>query len=912
MADLVGIKAKFQTIELVESITGQAAKGPDGQGRYMARCPFHEDDTPSLRVMSDGGYVCFACGAKGGDVIDFVAAQRGISVADAIAALESESGTPPPRPARSGQEVRAPAVPEIVARPIPAEIEHRVRETGTIALHYPTREKPEIVKPAKIYAYRKTAGGEASHLVLRIERDGRKVFRPACWDGSQWWGVAQPTPRPLYGLETLETGTQVLVVEGEKAADAARERLPAKLSVVSWQGGASSHPTADWDVLAGRSVVVWPDADEPGIACANAIADRLQRIGCRVRIVDVEGLPKGWDAADLDPAIDMLGWLKDRLVTRQDAPSEAERDTPPEETEAGVPDQGELAQAVRDTDFPFTILGQSGNDCFFLKHADGRICHYPLTSLVRREVLGVLAPPTVWQRAFGGADTDGRPIGWPTIGSAAQAHIVAACERRPSFDPDRLRGRGCWPHRGGVAFHRGDWTEVNGRRQTGNLVDGIIYESLPPLDSEIEDQLLDSEGRRLIDLIKACSWAEPSSGTALAGWIALAPICGALSWRPHVWITGPSGSGKTTIMHEIVYPSVSFAVRVDGNTSEAGLRQAIGRDALPVLLDEAEPDAKSMRGILDLARSASTGDTIVRGTPGGGAQYFHARSAFCFSAINPAIAKRADESRISRLELRIRNDDGADAHFRRLRDSIAELVRPGFGARLAARSIALAGMTLSNIQVMEDAIAQTYGSRRLAQQWGALIAGAYSLVSREAIGEERALRLAKTVPMESAKAQTEETDSRAMLMHLCSYQIEVTSKHGRIKMSVAELIERLMSRFYDQAEQVGRLDAEQVLSRWGIKVDRTRKEVSVAVNFTPIRNSIFRDTDWQHSYTLRLRELPGARSGGQARFGGVRCSSTVVPSWHFVGVADEEELGEDGPGLDQGDAADGVQSLFPK
>lgn len=37
-----------------------------------ARCPFHEDHNPSLSInLVHGGFVCHACGAKGGDVLDF-------------------------------------------------------------------------------------------------------------------------------------------------------------------------------------------------------------------------------------------------------------------------------------------------------------------------------------------------------------------------------------------------------------------------------------------------------------------------------------------------------------------------------------------------------------------------------------------------------------------------------------------------------------------------------------------------------------------------------------------------------------------------------------------------------------------------------------------------------------------------
>lgn len=44
-----------------------------GGGEWKsARCPFHADTKPSLRLRLDsGGFRCMACGAKGGDVLAF-------------------------------------------------------------------------------------------------------------------------------------------------------------------------------------------------------------------------------------------------------------------------------------------------------------------------------------------------------------------------------------------------------------------------------------------------------------------------------------------------------------------------------------------------------------------------------------------------------------------------------------------------------------------------------------------------------------------------------------------------------------------------------------------------------------------------------------------------------------------------
>jgi DNA primase len=49
-------------------------------------CPFHEDrHRGSFRINLDtGAYCCFACGAKGGDILAFHQAHLGLSFPDAV------------------------------------------------------------------------------------------------------------------------------------------------------------------------------------------------------------------------------------------------------------------------------------------------------------------------------------------------------------------------------------------------------------------------------------------------------------------------------------------------------------------------------------------------------------------------------------------------------------------------------------------------------------------------------------------------------------------------------------------------------------------------------------------------------------------------------------------------------------
>ena len=58
----------------------------NGWGR--ASCPFHHDRHPSFGFhLASGGFHCFACGARGGDVIAFRMRRYGQGFVEAVTAL---------------------------------------------------------------------------------------------------------------------------------------------------------------------------------------------------------------------------------------------------------------------------------------------------------------------------------------------------------------------------------------------------------------------------------------------------------------------------------------------------------------------------------------------------------------------------------------------------------------------------------------------------------------------------------------------------------------------------------------------------------------------------------------------------------------------------------------------------------
>jgi putative DNA primase/helicase len=175
---------------------------------------------------------------------------------------------------------------------------------------------------------RVTSQGEIVKETLPLSwcQDREDALGACSWHWKQW-----TAPRPLYlARGTMQTPRPaVLVVEGEKCADAAHALIGETHDVVCWPGGAKAWQLADWSWIAGRDVVLWPDADmarvrltraereagvdpaskpllplaeQPGQRAMLGIAKHLfAEHGCTVAVVPLPApgvLPAGWDVAD--------------------------------------------------------------------------------------------------------------------------------------------------------------------------------------------------------------------------------------------------------------------------------------------------------------------------------------------------------------------------------------------------------------------------------------------------------------------------------------------------------------------------------------------------------------------------------------------------------------------------------------
>lgn len=180
--------------------------------------------------------------------------------------------------------------------------------------------KPSVIKPptnalftppmksdhtlAGHWTYVNAAGEQLFHICRynQIQPDGsiKKTFTPFTFSTKGTWEQkAWPTPRPLYKLDQIANNPNkpVLLVEGERSADAAQLIVGDVYVTTCWPNGANAVKHSDFTPLKGRSVLLWPDSDEAGFKAMLAVIEILQPICTTLKLINTD-LPDGHDAAD--------------------------------------------------------------------------------------------------------------------------------------------------------------------------------------------------------------------------------------------------------------------------------------------------------------------------------------------------------------------------------------------------------------------------------------------------------------------------------------------------------------------------------------------------------------------------------------------------------------------------------------
>lgn len=839
--------------------------------------------------VETGKWSEFSSGRSGGDLISLLAARDNMKQGEAAEELASIMGSPIDR--LEEKRPVAEFIPDLHP-PKPPSSHNHIKHGA----------------PAFTWAY-KDFDGSPMFYVHRFQTSEGKTYAPLVFGdlaGKKGWYWRQLKENvPLYGLDRLarSKGT-VLIVEGEKAADAVEKLAGKKLCCISWCGGSSAPDKTDWSPLKGRKVVVWPDADQqthkgttklktleeqPGYKAAQKVAYLALKAGAEEAVVmefDYSLFASGWDAAD---AIERdrrdLTWVVTFIKGGVEAAKQKEP-KPAATREERLASKEEKVTKGLDA-LPFTCLGYNHGQLYYSPEQTGQLTALS-SSAHTKQNLFYMAELKDYRDAY---PSQNRPF-WDV--DAVVSDMMKECRNLGTFDMDNIRGRGAWLDNGRVVIHLGNKM----------MVDGVIQNDMKVVDSEYfyelaggfsppsTDFINNKEAFGLYDMLCKYRWANPLFPLQLLGWCIMAPFCGAFRYRPHIWITGPAGSGKTWIQDNVINKIVGdYALMATSASTEAGIRSALKCDARPVLFDEAEAQdsdgVRRMQKILELARQSSSESEaqLYKGASTGGFINYRIRSSFCFSSIGVNITQNADQSRISILSLNPQEkyeDEKIALEIDQFKEAslyCSTVLTEEFIDRAHGRTIRYLKEITDSAENFSRSFNSLLRSQRNGDQVGFLAGVALSWLEGRTYSEEEALKWGVLHRVGTLVNAVIETDDRRCLDHILDQIIHVRSDKGTpYALSISQIVSAL--RFdtnltgTDWRQCAGLepkiKDCMDALGQRGLKINKELQALYVANNNAAL-SAMFRDTQWvAGGWTNALRQIEGAdnNQGKTERFAG--------------------------------------------
>jgi putative DNA primase/helicase len=942
--DLAQLKLDTDIVQVIGSYVDLKQKG----SRWNGVCPFHDEKSPSFYVYpSKRSFECFGC-KKFGDVFDFFKFM-GKDLSAAIEILHDPNNTAAFVPgekemAKKKKKTKNPWVQIIPGIKVENMFNHP--DYGM-----PNRKWEFLGPSGELLGY-------TCRFDLPEKKEVLPYIFGDNGFSMGWVYAGFKNPRPLYRLDQIASRPKapVLLVEGEKTADAAQLLFP-KAIVSTWIGGAGNAALTDFSVLKERRVFLWPDNDKAGFDAMHYIHAKIKDIVEEVHWVHPpEGSPKGWDVADAnwtpeeakayiaENALEYPGenW-KYQSVEDKEAAAQEETDRLEKETSEAVIGnalQQSYDNLVADTavihelevvhsakkikktkkaslknppqvkvptppneDDPegFTLKGteyfkmlgtkKEGNGMifYFYSYKTKTVLGFTPAGMTKSNLMQ-LAPLNWLKNTF---PDDKYNI---SVDKAAN-YLIHMCSLVGTYNEKWCRGRGAWVDGKDVVIHAGDKLFVNGKEtDLHDYKSRYIYEIGEPLGFNMDKPIDVKQSAGLIELLNMMKWERKVNALLFAGWCVVAPVCGVLEWRPHIWLTGAAGTGKSRAFNFMLKDLLGeTAVSLQGETTEAGLRQVLQQDALPVVFDEAEgEDRKSqdrMQSVLANMRAASTnnGGKLAKGTSGGNAKMYESRSCYAFASIAPQATLHADRSRISTLGLVKNTAPDRKETWKVFLKKYADLLTPQYCSGFRARTISMLPSLLENIKMFSNAAGTVLGEQRSGDQIGVLMAGAWSLQSDKVATYDEAVKfISEADDWEEEISLKESSDELSLISHILEQPLRIETQSATVERTIGELV--LISLLLRLGEwNINDKQANERLKRVGIKV---RDEAILISNSDVNLVKMLAGTPWAKNHSKILRRLEGATVITCERFAtAVATRAVMIPKdTLFNGVKPETAL----------------------
>ena len=198
------------------------------------------------------------------------------------------------------------------------------------------------------------------------------------------------------------------------------------------------------------------------------------------------------------------------------------------------------------------------------------------------------------------------------------------------------------------------------------------------------------------------------------------------------------------------------------------------------------------------------------------------------------------------------------AHWEMLERDLDNKINEQTAQRLISRTFSLIKVIKENIRIFSRLAGEKFDSQRLGDQYGALLAGAYSLMSSNLVTLDKATEMINSVSWDSYSEATELPDERRCLQTILQHPVKIEHEN----MLLGELVEVAQGKYHKDLDN---MQAEDTLGRHGLKVNNDCLMVS---NTSEALREILNGTSWQHSWSQVLTRLPNAEKAPATRFKG--------------------------------------------
>ena len=249
-----------------QALERSGARFRDDMGKKVL-CSFHNDCNPSGSVFqSDKGhwlYKCHACGVSG-DAFTIIAKNENKSRGQVIARYlndNNNTGDKTKMKSSKGRENLVNDKKDIKVYRSLDEVRNSITFRGDLSIEFEYRYDDPETRDLILYVFR-----------LR-DKTGSKSFRQVtpCKGGYVFKGPDGKIP--LYKASELVDEDTIFVCEGEKTVEALRSL---GFAATTSAGGSKAYEKSDWTILAGKTIIIWPDSDDPGCDYANGISWKIE------------------------------------------------------------------------------------------------------------------------------------------------------------------------------------------------------------------------------------------------------------------------------------------------------------------------------------------------------------------------------------------------------------------------------------------------------------------------------------------------------------------------------------------------------------------------------------------------------------------------------------------------------------